>query len=305
MNRVSLGVQSLRAEGLKFLGREHSAREALAAVELAAETFPRYSFDLIYARPGQTPNDWEVELREALPYIGGHASLYQLTIEEDTPFARFYAAGDFTLPEEEDAARMYERTAEILGEKGLLPYEISNYAKPGQECFHNLEIWRGSPYLGIGPGAHGRSFFNRSPSAPFFRSLRLTPTAPVNAGAPMARNSGLGRPSGLPSLYATSTLKSPERWLAQVEKDGHGLDNAIPVTEAERFEEQVLMGLRLSEGVDLSRLNCPERTERLLSSAPLKEMVRSGVMEINAMRIHLTPSGRLLLDTIVAKLLIA
>lgn len=287
VSRVSLGVQSLREEGLRFLGREHSPREALDAVALAARIFPRYSFDLIYARPNQTPKDWERELTEALPYISYHSSLYQLTIEEETPFARLYAAGNFTLPDEEDAAEMYELTAEILREKGLLPYEISNYATHGQECFHNLAIWRGTPYLGVGPGAHGR-------------------VEVAGAGFRVSGNVFSKTQNPEPkTLYATHTLKSPERWLAQVERIGHGLEDTRAVSESERFEECVLMGLRLSEGIDLHALPCPERASTILHSQQLAGLVKMGVMEKESTRLRLTPSGRLLLDSIVTSLLTA
>lgn len=287
VNRVSLGVQSLRPEGLKFLGRQHSVEEALRAVELAAGIFPRYSFDLIYARPQQTVAQWEEELREAMPYIDGHASLYQLTIEEETPFARIHAAGNFTLPSEEVAALLYEKTAEILQEEGVLPYEVSNYAKPGQECFHNLEIWRGAPYLGIGPGAHGRVEMS-------------------GLGLPIQEKENTDPHRPEPGIfYATSTLKSPERWLAQVEKKGHGLDSVGVVTDAERFEERLLMGLRLVEGIDLTTLPCPSRIHRLLASSKLRDYCTLGVMEREGDRLRLTDQGRLLLDYLVAELITA
>ncbi|MFO0109588.1 MAG: radical SAM family heme chaperone HemW, partial [Alphaproteobacteria bacterium] len=157
VNRLSLGVQSLRPEALKFLGREHSESEARSAIALAAEHFPRYSFDLIYALPGQTLDAWKTELREALTYARGHLSLYQLTIEENTAFHHQYHHDQaFTLPEEALAAEMYELTQRIMGEAGLPAYEISNHAASGHESRHNLSYWRGESYLGIGAGAHGR-----------------------------------------------------------------------------------------------------------------------------------------------------
>lgn len=298
ITRVSMGVQSLRQEGLRFLGRQHSVREALAAVELAARIFPRYSFDLIYARPEQTPKDWEQELRDALPYIAHHSSLYQLTIEEDTPFARLYATGNFTLPDEESAADMYELTADILREKGLLTYEISNYATPGEECFHNLSIWRGTPYLGIGPGAHGRVFFDAPAPAPY---------SPQWAAASPSSEPCLSVDCTSFPLHitATKTVKSPERWLAQVERTGHGLEETICVSDSERFEEQVLMGLRLREGIDLHRLPCPQRISALLDSQALSHCVANGIMERDGSCLRLTASGRLVLDSIVAALLTA
>src|SRR5579863_145353 len=156
VNRVSLGVQALDDGALKFLGRGHNAGEARGAVALAARLFPRFSFDLIYARPGQTLAAWRDELSAALAMAGNHLSLYQLTIEAGTAFATAYARGDFRLPDEETQAALYEVTQEALAAAGLPAYEISNHARPGEECRHNLVYWRYQDYLGIGPGAHGR-----------------------------------------------------------------------------------------------------------------------------------------------------
>ncbi|HET9148218.1 MAG TPA: radical SAM family heme chaperone HemW, partial [Acetobacteraceae bacterium] len=156
VNRVSIGVQSLNGEALRFLGREHSAAQAIQAIELARATFPRASFDLIYARPGQTLLEWREELRRALGFGLRHLSLYQLTIEPETQFARQHARGDFRLPDDDDAAALYDATAEEAARFGLSPYEISNYAAPGEESRHNLAYWRYRDYAGIGPGAHGR-----------------------------------------------------------------------------------------------------------------------------------------------------
>lgn len=156
INRLSIGVQSLRPEALTFLGREHSADEARRALALAKKYFQRYSFDLIYARPGQTLEEWEAELSEALAMASGHVSLYQLTIEENTAFYTAYQKGAFQLPDEQLAASMYELTERMAASHGLQAYEVSNYAKPGQESRHNLAYWRGHEYLGVGAGAHGR-----------------------------------------------------------------------------------------------------------------------------------------------------
>jgi oxygen-independent coproporphyrinogen-3 oxidase len=214
INRVSLGVQSLKPESLAFLGREHSANEALKAVALAASIFPRYSFDLIYALPGQTADQWEQELREALIYARGHLSLYQLTIEENTAFHHAYHNEHrFELPSEPAAAELYTRTQQVLEQAGMPAYEISNHAAPGQESRHNLAYWRSHAYLGIGPGAHGR----------------------VDA---------------LQGRLATRNLKSPERWLEQTQRAQNGLEEALLLTSEEREEERVLMGLRLTrEGI--------------------------------------------------------
>ncbi len=156
VNRVSIGVQSLEPDALRMLGRQHSAQQAIAALETARATFPRISFDLIYARPGQTLEAWRDELRQALELAADHLSLYQLTIEPGTQFATLYQRGAIVLPDEDTAAALYEATGEEAARHGLRAYEVSNYARPGSESRHNLTYWRYGDYAGIGPGAHGR-----------------------------------------------------------------------------------------------------------------------------------------------------
>lgn len=156
INRLSLGIQALNDESLRFLGRHHSAAEALVALDIAKSTFNRVSFDLIYARPGQSLESWRAELSRALELAGDHLSLYQLTIEDGTAFAPAYAAGAFALPEDEDSIALFDLTQDMTAKAGLPAYEISNHARPGSECRHNLTYWRGGDWLGIGPGAHGR-----------------------------------------------------------------------------------------------------------------------------------------------------
>ena len=214
INRLSLGIQSLRPEALTFLGREHSADEARSAIALARENFERYSFDLIYARPQQTAGEWEAELGEALAMTRGHVSLYQLTIEENTAFHTAFHKAAFTMPDEETAASMYELTGRLTKAQGLHAYEVSNYAAPGQESQHNLAYWRGYDYVGIGPGAHGR--------------------------VTMAD----GR-------HATLTLKSPERWLASVQQHAQGLESVALMTPRMVAEERLMMGLRITGGLAL------------------------------------------------------
>jgi putative oxygen-independent coproporphyrinogen III oxidase len=271
VNRVSLGVQSLRAESLAFLGREHSAREALKAVELAAEIFPRYSFDLIYALPNQTPTAWEAELREALRYARGHLSLYQLTIEQNTAFHHAYNVGKaFALPDEHLAADLFELTNAIMHEAGLPAYEISNYAAPGQESRHNLSYWRGDAYFGIGPGAHGR---------------------PVAA-------------EGM--RFATHTLKSPERWLEAVTRQGHGVEEELLLSIAERAEEKLLMGLRLTaEGLRFDRLRADERDylDTLWRDGRVERLVMQGMVTQDAHSIRATAQGQLVLNRVIEELL--
>ncbi|MFO1242902.1 MAG: radical SAM family heme chaperone HemW [Rickettsiales bacterium] len=287
VNRVSLGVQSLRDEELRFLGREHSAKEALKAVELAAKTFDRYSFDLIYARPHQTVETWERELREAFAYAGDHLSLYQLTVEEETPFARVYAKGGFKLPDEDTAADLYELTAAVCAEHGLHAYEISNYAKPGQECRHNLAYWRGDEYLGVGPGAHGR--------------LREGAGRQVSGSSKNLQN----RNPQAETWYATATVKSPERWLTMVEEKGEGLEQYQSLSPRDRAEELVLSGLRLAEG--LSFKNIAEKTgipaESCISYPQAQALQTHKLLHINGDSIVLTPSGRLLTNQIIPALL--
>ncbi len=264
VNRLSLGVQSLDDRDLKFLGRLHSAGEALAAIALAREIFPRLSFDLIYARPGQTADDWARELRAALAHAADHLSLYQLTIEEGTAFAKLYEKGAFDLPGEEDAAALYRLTGEIASEVGLSAYEVSNYAKPGAESRHNLVYWRYGDYVGAGPGAHGR----------------ITTAA--------------GR-------FATRTSKAPGEWLASVERAGHGLEAEEEISRAEQGDEMMLMGLRLDEGVSLERYR--RLTGRALESARVESLVRDGALARDGDIVKATPDGRLVLNGVLGRLL--
>jgi oxygen-independent coproporphyrinogen-3 oxidase len=264
VNRLSLGVQSLDDAQLKFLGRLHSADEALAAIGLAREIFPRLSFDLIYARPGQTAAAWARELRMALSHAADHLSLYQLTIEEGTAFARLYEKGAFGLPEEDDAAELYRLTGEIAAEAGLSAYEVSNYAKPGAECRHNLVYWRYGDYAGVGPGAHGRV------------------------------TTGEGR-------LATAALKAPGAWLASVEASGHGLEVADPVEASEQGDEMMLMGLRLEEGVSLKRYE--RLAGRALDTARVDGLIRDGALTRDGDIIKATPEGRLVLNGVLGRLL--
>jgi putative oxygen-independent coproporphyrinogen III oxidase len=264
VNRVSLGVQALDDRALAALGRTHSAREALDAVEVARGVFGRYSFDLIYARPDQTPEQWSRELRSALREAGEHVSLYQLTIEPETPFAALHAAGKLRPPDEDTARILYDVTQDICAAHGLPAYEISNHARSGGECRHNLIYWRGHEYAGIGPGAHGR--------------LDI-------AG----------------ERHATVTEKRPEAWLAHVEKDGHGVVAEEMLTSAERADEFLLMGLRLAEGIDLARYAAiagrPLQAERI---AMLHE---HGFIETTAAgQLRVTLSGFPVLDSVVADL---
>ena len=267
VGRVSLGVQALDDAALKFLGRGHDMREAQAAVELARATFSRFSFDLIYARPGQTPAAWARELTAALALAGDHLSVYQLTIEAGTAFATSFARGDFALPDEDAAGALYEATQAALVVAGLPAYEISNHARPGQECRHNLAYWRGQDYLGIGPGAHGR----------------LT--------------------SG-PARFATRQMKAPETWLAAVETRGHGTEEFVRLTPDERRNELMMMGLRLTEGISRECFFAAAglRFEDVFTDR-LTPLVDGGFVELDEHALRATASGRQRLNAVLARLL--
>jgi oxygen-independent coproporphyrinogen-3 oxidase len=272
VNRLSLGVQSLNDSQLKFLGRKHSAGEAKAAVTLAGSIFDRLSFDLIYARPGQTTGQWKTELSDALELLtaagGGHVSCYQLTIEDQTPFKKDYERGLFTLPDENGGSDLFDLTQDVLTAAGLPAYEVSNHAKAGDACRHNVHIWRGGPYAGIGPGAHGR----------------------VEAGG---------------TVYATQRLKAPAHWLKRVASQGHGTQSEIEIGQADRAIEMVLMGLRLDEGLDLSHLEHVTGVPRfkVISEEGLKMMESEGLIEVSSDQIRTTRRGRLVLNGIVQELL--
>jgi putative oxygen-independent coproporphyrinogen III oxidase len=267
VNRVSLGVQSLVADDLKFLGRQHDAAQALAAVQMAASTFDRFSFDLIYARPGQSLDQWRAELDRALDFAAGHISLYQLTIEPGTQFEQAVARGDFRVLDEEHAAELYEATVARLGQAGLGDYEISNFAKPGQESRHNLTYWRYGDYIGIGPGAHGR----------------------LTIGA---------------EKFATRQHRAPESWLDLVERDGHATRQRDLVSHAERLSELLMMGLRLKEGVPLARIE-DERAQpfaQALDQTRLQRLVDGNFLTLSDDRIAATQAGRQRLDAVLAAL---
>jgi len=264
VNRLSLGVQSLDDAQLKFLGRLHSADEALSAIALARDTFPRLSFDLIYARPGQTKDAWERELRAALAHAADHLSLYQRTIEPDTAFARLYEKGAFALPEDEEAAEMYALTADICAEAGLSAYEVSNYAAPGAASRHNLVYWRYGDYAGVGPGAHGRI-------------------------------ASEGR------RFATRARRMPGDWINAVERDGHGFEAVEEITPAEQGDEMVLMGLRLEEGVSLARY--ARLAGREISPARIAALVSDDLLAVEGDIVRATSKGRMLLDAVLARLL--
>jgi len=266
VNRLSIGIQSLRDAALTFLGRRHSAQEALKALDIAATYFPRYSFDLIYARPHQTRAAWKAELKEALTYATGHLSLYQLTIEPQTAFATRLTRGETMTLEEDPAASLYELTEDMMNEAGLPSYEVSNYAAPSQECQHNLLYWNFENYIGIGPGAHGR-----------------------------VTREGV--------KYATSRHKAPETWLTAVEKEGHGLQIIESLSSEERLQELTLMGLRLTKGLSLKRLQEETGLSPGEAYPGLSLLEKEGLLIQTPTHLIPTREGRLKLNGLIAFLL--
>ena len=267
INRVSLGVQALDDASLRFLGRAHNSGEARAAIDAASRNFRRYSFDLIYARPGQGLDAWRDELRAAMALAGDHLSVYQLTIEPGTAFHTAHARGDIRLPDADLAAGLYEMTQEILGAAGMPAYEVSNHARPGQECRHNLVYWRYEDYVGAGPGAHGR----------------------------LTRNG---------ARVATRQEKLPETWLAGIAANGHGGAETNPISADEAASEALLMGLRLTEGVDSGRFH--RRTGVALDDAldqkKLAQLVAEGFVVRDATSLRATDKGRPVLNAVIAAL---
>jgi len=264
VNRVSLGVQALNDRDLRFLGRLHNVEDALKAVETARDVFPRLSFDLIYARPEQSAAEWERELTAAIERAADHLSLYQLTIDEGTPFFALREAGKLAVPGDEHAAELYRVTQEVCARHGLSAYEISNHAKPEAECRHNLVYWRYGEYAGIGPGAHGRLI------------------------VPEGRR-------------ATAMIAEPERWLERVESWGDGLESDELLTREEEADEMLLMGLRLAEGIDLERYR--QISGRDLDPGRLRDLTENGMVEtLHEDRVRVTPSGAFVLDAVVADL---
>ena len=268
INRLSLGVQSLDDKVLKFLGRGHDAAEALAALDIATERFDRVSIDLIYATPDQTEAAWRRDLKRALEAAGEHISLYQLTIEPNTGFAGAVKRGEWAPMDDDPAALLFQVTQDVAGEAGLPAYEISNHARPGAECRHNLTYWRYGTYIGIGPGAHGR----------------------------------IGKDG---DRLAVSQIRKPEAWLEAVERDGHGTESRARIPLAERAEEAVLMGLRLTEGIALetfaAAVGC--RIEDVVDATRLSDLIDGGFLELDDHALRATYSGRRVLNAVLTEIL--
>jgi putative oxygen-independent coproporphyrinogen III oxidase len=262
VNRLSLGIQALDDQSLKALGRMHTAGEALAALAIAKRHFDRVSFDLIYAREGQTAREWKDELLRALDHAADHLSLYQLTIEDGTPFAALHAAGSLRIPDSDLAEKLYLLTQDLCEAAGLPAYEISNHARPGSESRHNLLYWHGHDYAGIGAGAHAR----------------------ITTGS---------------VKRALSTIKSPEGWLAQVEAQGHGIMSDETLSAEDAAEEYLLMGLRLAEGIDLARL---AEIGGSVDEDHLAALEDNGLVARKGSRLAATRDGRLVLSRLILEL---
>ncbi|MEM5477920.1 radical SAM family heme chaperone HemW [Pacificibacter sp. AS14] len=264
VNRLSMGIQSLRENDLKALGRLHSVEDARKAFDIAKDSFDRISFDLIYARQQQTLDDWKIELKEALDMAVDHLSLYQLTIEEGTAFGDRYSRGKLSgLPTEDTATDMYFATQEICDAAGMSAYEVSNHAQKGSESRHNEIYWRYGDYAGIGPGAHGRLTINGQ-------------------------------------KYATDTPLSPTLWLEKVRKTGSGEGACTSLPADEQLTEFLLMGLRLSEGVDIGRASALQGSPFVIQNKYLSE---DGLITTENGRLSVTPKGRPLLNAILRELI--
>lgn len=264
VERLSLGVQALNNHDLETLGRLHDVDEALEAIHLAREHFPRVSFDLIYARPGQTCEAWQVELAEALRLRPDHLSLYQLTFEPGTPFHALKEAGKIVPLDDDLGADLYEITQDLCQSAGLPAYEVSNHARPGAACLHNLIYWRMQDYIGVGPGAHGR----------------------------------FEEPSG---RRATIALSDPKAWAAKVRTTGNGILSDTPITSADQATEMMLMGLRLTEGVSLGRYE--RLAGRPLAAKTLDDLEKSGLVVRADDRLIVTGAGRPVLNAVLRSLL--
>ena len=272
VSRLSLGVQSFEPDGLAALGREHGVGEAVAAIEIAQSLFARTSFDLIYARPGQTPAAWRDELAHALGHVAadrsGHLSAYQLAIEPGTAFHTAHRRGALVLPPADDQAAMYEDTQALLDAAGLPAYEVSNHAAPGMECRHNLIYWHSADYVGVGPGAHGRI-----------------------------------ADDGATTAYAQR--RAPQAWCADVEANGHATECVRPIAAPERLEEVVMMGLRLATGMPRGRFIAlaGQAPEDALDRWALERLAAGGFIENDADGLRATAAGRMRLDAVLAALL--
>jgi putative oxygen-independent coproporphyrinogen III oxidase len=273
VNRVSLGIQSFNEQDLKFLGRQHSAKEAIAAIKIAASVFKNYSFDLIYARPGQSMQKWQQELELAISLASKHISLYQLTIEKGTEFYSMYHKGKFALPSQDLAFELYDMTNQTLQQNGYQRYEISNYAASGFESKHNLNYWRYGQYLGIGPGAHSRinSYDNTTSS---YR------------------------------MQALEMIYNPQNWLTSVKNNNHGLKSFESLSKLDVAKEILMMGLRLIDGIDQQNLAkfVGKNFAQLVDAKLLKQLANLGLLCYGDEKISLSNSGLMLHSKIISQI---
>ncbi len=277
VNRVSLGIQSFYEKNLKFLGRKHSAQEGIAAIKKVADNFENYSFDLIYALPEQELKEWEKELLQAITLVGNHISLYQLTIEDGTLFAKHAANGNLIPMDADEAATFYNLTQQIVVDNGLPAYEISNHAKKGKESKHNLTYWRYGDYIGIGPGAHGRYTISSLDEIPHH----------------LSKLDNLGQFYN--SKIATYDWKIPEKWLGYVDRVGHGIESFEKLSDYQMESEKLLMGLRLNEGLLIDNF-------KNLNYREIINLEDQGFLTLKDNRMSTTSKGVLVLDSIIKRI---
>ncbi len=268
INRLSLGIQALNDEDLKFLGREHSSKEAIKTIETAAKIFENFSFDLIYARPKQTLEQWSDELMRAINFGTKHLSLYQLTIEKGTKFFSEFRQKKFQMPDENLSAEFYEMTNQVTSDNGLQLYEISNYSKKKFECAHNLVYWQGGDYLGIGAGAHSRIYID-----------------------------------GEKERSAIAMICEPNIWLKKVEESGAGIQKVEKISAEELLEELILMGLRLREGIEneIFQTHFERKFTEIFDFQKLQILADQGLIEFSENQIKIPHQSRLLSNAIIKK----
>lgn len=269
INRLSLGIQALNDVDLKFLGRNHTAKESIATIENAKKIFDNFSFDLIYARPNQSVDAWIKELEFALSFDTKHLSLYQLTIEKGTKFFSDFVNKKFKMPEDEISAKFYEKTNEIMALKGFENYEISNYALPNFQCKHNLAYWQSEDYIGIGAGAHSRIYFENDKKR-----------------------------------KAIMMLHKPQKWLETVLKNNSGIQKIDEILKKELVEEIVLMGLRLENGIDNSFFynHIDKKISEIFNFKKLEILKKENLIEFNQDFIRISKNGKILTNSIIAKI---
>lgn len=270
VNRLSIGLQSLNNNSLKFLGRNHSAQDGLNALEIAKQCFKRISFDLIYGLPNQNEKTWEKELKEAINLAGEHISAYQLTIEKGTPFYASYRDGKFSIPEEEVLLNLYNMTDDLLKSANLEKYEVSNYAIKGAECVHNLGIWQGREYCGIGPGAHGRIILNKQ-------------------------------------WYATQKFSAPTVWLNKIFEKKTTFYEKTEISNKTRVKEILLTGLRIRKGVNIEKLfdnlNI-QKDDSIINKKECGNLNKLGLIENNNDILRITKKGIPVLNHILNKIIL-